>query len=222
MFPADARTASRGNVVEVARCSRDVDVRHLTLGAFGALVQVENLDSFYAFNPNISALSGYAQPLIAYRGDSHYGRPEAMEWCEANGCGYVFGMAGNSVLDGLVAEAAEHLGFWHALSEAPKTRGYAQVEYQAKSWSRPRRVVARIEVSLQPDGKGGLSQETDIRYVVTSLTGRPEHIYEDVYCQRGEAENLIKLHKSQLASNHTSCRSPLANQFRVILHTATY
>ena len=55
------------------RCSRDVDVRHLTLGAFGALVQVENLDSFYAFNPNISALSGYAQPLIAYRGDSHYG-----------------------------------------------------------------------------------------------------------------------------------------------------
>ncbi len=49
------------------RCSRDVDVRHLTLGAFGALVQVENLDSFYAFNPNISALSGYAQPLIAYR-----------------------------------------------------------------------------------------------------------------------------------------------------------
>jgi hypothetical protein len=55
------------------RCSRDVDVRHLTLGAFGALVQVENLDSFYAFNPNISALSGYANPLIAYRGDSHYG-----------------------------------------------------------------------------------------------------------------------------------------------------
>ena len=55
------------------RCSRDVDVRHLTLGAFGALVQVENLDSFYTFNPNISALSGYAQPLIAYRGDSHYG-----------------------------------------------------------------------------------------------------------------------------------------------------
>lgn len=50
-----------------------MDVRHLTLGAFGALVQVENLDSFYTFNPNISALSGYAQPLIAYRGDSHYG-----------------------------------------------------------------------------------------------------------------------------------------------------
>ena len=166
--------------------------------------------------------AAWTDTRIIWRGDSHYGRPEAMEWCEANGCGYVFGMAGNSVLDGLVAEAAEHLGFWHALSEAPKTRGYAQVEYQAKSWSRPRRVVARIEVSLQPDGKGGLSQETDIRYVVTSLTGRPEHIYEDVYCQRGEAENLIKLHKTQFASSRTSCHSATANQIRLVLATAAF
>ncbi len=35
-------------------------------------------------------------------------------------------------------------------------------------------------------------------------------------------ENLIKLHKSQLASDRTSCRSPLANQVRLILHTAAY
>ena len=38
----------------------------------------------------------------------------------------------------------------------------------------------------------------------------------------GEAENLIKRHKSQLASDRTSCRSPLANQMRLILHTAAY
>ena len=31
-------------------------------------------------------------------------------------------------------------------------------------------------------------------------------------------ENLIKLHKSQLASDRTSCRAPLANQMRLILH----
>jgi hypothetical protein len=36
------------------------------------------------------------------------------------------------------------------------------------------------------------------------------------------AENLIKLHKAQLASDRTSCRSPLANQMRLILHTAAY
>ena len=39
---------------------------------------------------------------------------------------------------------------------------------------------------------------------------------------RVQAENLIKLHKAQLASDRTSCRSPLANQMRLILHTAAY
>ena len=47
-------------------------------------------------------------------------------------------------------------------------------------------------------------------------------IYEGIYCARGQAENLIKLHKSQLASDRTSCQSPLANQFRLVLHTAAY
>ena len=35
-------------------------------------------------------------------------------------------------------------------------------------------------------------------------------------------ENLIKLHKGQLASDRTSCRDPLANQVRLILHTGAY
>ncbi|AYF32801.1 hypothetical protein CUU95_02700 [Vreelandella alkaliphila] len=55
------------------RSIRDVDVSGLKLSVFGALVQVENLDSFYAFSPEIAALSGYANPLVVYRGDSHYG-----------------------------------------------------------------------------------------------------------------------------------------------------
>ena len=32
----------------------------------------------------------------------------------------------------------------------------------------------------------------------------------------------VKLHKGQLASDRTSCRDPLANQVRLILHTAAY
>ena len=48
--------------------------------------------------------------------------------------------------------------------------------------------------------------------------GGPRHLYEGVYCARGQAENLIKLHKGQLASDRTSCQSPLANQFRLVLH----
>lgn len=56
-----------------ARAIRDVDVLRLKLSAFSALIQVENLDSFYGFSPDISALSSYANPLVVYRGDSHYG-----------------------------------------------------------------------------------------------------------------------------------------------------
>ena len=39
---------------------------------------------------------------ILVRGDSHYGRSEAMEWCEANGVDYIFGFAGNAVLHAMV------------------------------------------------------------------------------------------------------------------------
>ena len=63
----------------------------------------------------------------------------------------------------------------------------------------------------------------DIRCVVTNLeTGSAEWLYDTLYCARGQAENLIKLHKGQLASDRTSCRSALANQVRLVLHTAAY
>ena len=44
----------------------------------------------------------------------------------------------------------------------------------------------------------------------------------DVYCQRGQMENLIKLHKGQMASDRMSCHSATANQVRLVLHTAAY
>jgi hypothetical protein len=160
---------------------------------------------------------------IVWRGDSHYGRVEAMEWAENNDTDYIFGLAGNATLDALVAETATQLRFHHALSSKPKLRTFVSVIYQAGSWSRPRKVVARIECSLQPiAGETGMRQEVDIRYVVTSLTGSARHLYEDVYCQRGQMENLIKLHKAQLASDRMSCHSATANQVRLVLHTAAF
>ena len=83
----------------------------------------------------------------------------------------------------------------------------------ARSWSRKRRVIARLEET---------TRGSDTRYIVTSLSGEARHLYEDVYCARGQAENLIKLHKGQLASDRTSCQSPLANQLRLVLHTGAY
>jgi hypothetical protein len=151
---------------------------------------------------------------ITIRGDSHYGRPEVMAWCEANRVDYILGLSGNAVLDRLVEPAADDVRVRRAEAEVPVVRRYTEAAYGAKSWGRARRVAARIEATTN-----GL----DIRYVVTNLTrGSAEWLYDTLYCARGQAENLIKLHKTQLASDRTSCRSPLANQVRLVLHTAAY
>jgi hypothetical protein len=171
-------------------------------------------------------LKTWRKANIVWRGDSHYGRVEAMDWCDENGVGYIFGVPGNAVLDAEVAETSDHLRFWHALSDAPKSRCYKAFWYQAGSWSQPRRVIARIEASMQPaptkEQPDAMGQEIDVRYVVTTLEGDAERLYEGVYCQRGQAENLIKLHKAQLASDRTSCHSATANQVRLMLHTAAF
>jgi hypothetical protein len=164
---------------------------------------------------------------IVWRGDSHYGRVEAMEWAENNGADYIFGLQGNTVLDALVAKIADNLRFHHAKSRHEKMRTYVSFIYQASSWKRPRKVVARLECSLQTDAgesitSTGMRQEVDIRYVVTSLKGSAEYLYEEVYCQRGQMENLIKLHKAQLASDRMSCHCATANQVRLAFHTAAY
>jgi hypothetical protein len=151
---------------------------------------------------------------ILIRGDSHYGRLEVMQWCEQTGIDYVFGLAGNKVLQRLIEESADDIRTRRALEDKPVVRGYAETRYRAKTWKMERRVAARIEAT-----RLGL----DIRFVVTNLKGASaERLYDVVYCARGQAENLIKLHKSQLASDRTSCRAPIANQVRLVLHTAAY
>ena len=151
---------------------------------------------------------------ITIRGDSHYGRPEVMDFCDEQGIDFVFGLAGNDVLRRLVEPDADDVRVCRAEIDAAVIRRCTETRYSAKSWRADRRVVARIEATTQ-----GL----DIRYVVTSFThGSAEWLYESLYCARGQAENLIKLHKSQLASDRTSCRSALANQVRLVLHTAAY
>jgi hypothetical protein len=151
---------------------------------------------------------------ITIRGDGHYGRPQVMQWCEDNGVTYVFGLPGNQVLHRLVDAAADNIRTRRALEHKPVLRGFTETQYAAKSWKLERRACARIEATAL-----GL----DIRFVVTNIAeGSSEHIYDVIYCARGQAENLIKMHKSQLASDRTSCRSPIANQVRLVLHTAAY
>jgi hypothetical protein len=150
---------------------------------------------------------------ILVRGDSHYARHEAMGWCERNRVAYAFGLAGNKVLLARVAGLAEGAAVARLESEAVKVRHYDDFVYAARTWSTERRVIARIEAS---------DRGADTRFIVTNLAGASRWLYEDVYCARGQAENLIKAHKLHLASDRTSCSKATANQFRLVLHTAAY
>ena len=96
---------------------------------------------------------------------------------------------------------------------ASNPAGLGTASYAARSWSKPRRVIARIEAS---------AMGSDAHFVVTNLTGRSKHLYEKVYCRRGAMENLIKEHKLYTKSDRTSCHRWEANQFRLYLHTAAY
>ncbi len=150
---------------------------------------------------------------IVVRGDSHYARPEAMAWCERQRIGYIFGLAGNSVLLRRVGDLAEDAALGRIDGEADKVRRYGDLRYAATSWKTERRVIARVEAG--PQG-------ADSRFIVTNLAGLPKALYEKVYCARGQAENLIKAHKLHLASDRTSCTKATANQFRLLIHTAAY
>jgi hypothetical protein len=150
---------------------------------------------------------------VLVRGDSHYGRPEAMSWCERNRVGYVLGLAGNRALLARVAGLTEAVALGRVEGGAAKVRRFGELRYAAKTWHVERRVIARVEAS---------ARGADSRFVVTNVAGTPRWLYEAVYCARGRAENLIEAHKLHLASDRTSCTRATANQFRLVLHTAAY
>src|SRR3954463_5001646 len=82
---------------------------------------------------------------LTIRGDSHYGRPEVMTWCEANDLDYIFGLPGNAVLARQVEAAADDVRVRRAEAAEPVLRRYTETRYGAKSWTRQRRIAARIE-----------------------------------------------------------------------------
>jgi hypothetical protein len=97
--------------------------------------------------------------------------------------------------------------------QAQKQRLFAWMDYAAATWDRPRRIIAKAEFSAQGQNP---------RFVVTSLEGEAQRLYDEVYCARGEMENRIKEQQLGLFSDRTSCHSWWANQFRVILSAAAY
>ena len=92
-------------------------------------------------------------------------------------------------------------------------RRFHQFTYAAGTWTRPEKVIARVEATKL--GK-------DTRFVVTNLPGRAKVLYEKVYCARGRMENLIKDMKLYTRSDKTACTRWEANQLRLFLHMGAY
>ena len=85
-----------------------------------------------------------------------------------------------------------------------------------RSWSRRRRVVAKAEWT---------NGEANPRFVVTSLRRdecKARHLYEKVYCARGDMENRIKECQLDLYADRTSTATMRANQLRLWFYSMAY
>ena len=149
---------------------------------------------------------------ILVRGDSHFGNDPVMQLCESlKGVDYILGVSQNRVLTRLCEEGFR---LQRGYKPQPNYRHYEAFDYAAGSWSRKRRIIARVEV------KG---ESEDVRYIATNrVSCSCAWLYEKVFSRRGRAENWIKDHKNALRSDLTSCHRFVANYLRLLMHSMAY
>jgi len=150
---------------------------------------------------------------IMIRGDSHYGAPEVYDFCKGEDLKYIFGLTPQNPMwkeaEELIEEAKKHHTF-----HKETIKLFGEFEYQAKSWSKPLRVIYKAEHN---------HRGPNTRFIVTNLEhSRRRFIYQTAYSGRGNMELYIKEHKNHLFSDRTSCTSFEANQFRLFLHSVAY
>jgi Transposase DDE domain group 1 len=156
--------------------------------------------------------AAWPEVKIIFRGDSGFCRWKMLRWCERHSVDYIVGLAKNSRLLAMAQELNERAEAQFA-SAQEKQRLFGWLDYAAHTWDRQRRVIAKAEHS---------SQGRNPRFVVTSLAGEAQALYDEVYCARGEMENRIKEQQLGLFADHTSCHGWWANQFRLLLSAAAY
>jgi hypothetical protein len=149
---------------------------------------------------------------IIFRGDSGFCRWRLMRWCDRNDVGYIIGVIRNPVLERLAQRWTDESASRFEQT-GQKQRIFGEFMYAAETWNCRRRVIVKAE---------HLVQGANTRFVVTNLEGQPQKLYDELYCQRGEAENRIKEQQLHLFADRTSCHDFIANQFRVLLSAAAY
>jgi TusA-related sulfurtransferase len=168
--------------------------------------------------------------IIVVRADSGFAREPIMAWCESQSdVYYLIGVARNSRLEQILEPAMDKAKIRHCLTGGVACREFMEVEYQTqKSWSRSRRLLGKAEVL------GG--NKANPRFVVTNIpaagilsqdkrvlmAGEVSSLYEQEYCGRGEAENMIKQMTLDLHADRTSTHWMASNQMRLWFSTLAY
>lgn len=158
--------------------------------------------------------SKYPSLPLYLRADSGFATPELYKACEENDCKYAIRLKDNSTLRALCADKEESLCkavrdniFDYAVT-------YGDFEYQAGSWSKPRRVVFKIE---KPAGQFTYMHT----FVVTTMEAEPYKVIR-FYCSRGNMENFIKEAKSGFDFSSVSSSSKTVNANRLQVHALAY
>jgi hypothetical protein len=155
--------------------------------------------------------------LILVRADTGFAVPELYEYCEREGLLYAFGFGSNEVLKartaGTVADLETYY-HWYGRREPHVQRFEAFEDYQAEGWSRPRRILAKVEINRHG---------TNRRFVVTNMSGHPQGIYHGFYVQRGAVpERPIGELKNGLSADRLTYHRFRANAFKLLEHTLAY
>ena len=148
---------------------------------------------------------------LDFRGDAGFVKPEVDELLEAEDLGYAIRLPANCVLQ----ERIGHL-LTRPVGRPPRKPQvfFASFRYQAQSWTKPRRVVAKVEWH-----QGELYPR--VGFIVTNLT-RPAERVSKFYNGRGTAEQWIKEGKQARRWTRLSCRVFRANAVRLQLFALAY
>lgn len=154
----------------------------------------------------------WPQVKIIFRGDSGFCRWKMLRWCDRHGVDYIVGLAKNSRLAAMSKPLMDQAQQQFEQTKQ-KQRLFGELAYAAGTWDKQRRVISRVEHTDKGENP---------RFIVTSLLGEGQSLYEQIYCARGEMENRIKEQQLGLFADRTSCHDFVANQFRLLLSSMAY
>jgi Transposase DDE domain group 1 len=161
----------------------------------------------------------FPKAVIRVRLDGGFAAPEVLDFLDSQErLEYVVNMASNKALNRKVKTA---LAQARRLSKASgKTEHvYGEFRYKTqKTWKHKRRIIYKAEIVRHQ----GRDPKDNPRFVITNMKQKPQWIYEEVYCKRGDIENRIKELHHGMQIDRTSCTSFWANQFRVLMTAAAY